>query len=470
MRTTIERELKLEPGTDFVLPELPGEPIEPRLFTSTYYDTPTRSLTRSGLTLRRRLENGRSLWQLKLPRDEARAEIEAPGGPAGPPDEIKNLLVAHLRHGKLRPVATLRTRRSGVRVTDGERRVAEVTVDSVDVLDGGRAAGHFDELEIELLAGEPAELTSLGRVLRRAGASASDGRPKVMRVLGPAAGAADEQDETTLGRLRSVLDAQVRELERYDPGVRLGDDAEDLHRFRVATRRTRAIVRATQPLVGAALAPLAAELKWLGGLLGPVRDLDVLLERLADDADDLGPDEAAAGALIAILAADREGLRRELIEGLDSPRYLELLAAFETAIASLPALDGAGTLVEVAAAELGRLRKAAKALPPVPTDHELHALRIRAKRARYAAELAATERPGRRLKRYVDALKDLQDVVGDHQDSVVAEERLRHIARAKTAVAAGRLIERERERRGVRRTEVPKALRRVLERGAEALA
>jgi len=97
-------------------------------------------------------------------------------------------------------------------------------------------------------------------------------------------------------------------------------------------------------------------------------------------------------------------------------------------------------------------------------------VRIRAKRARYAAELAASEQPGRRLKRYVDALKDLQDVVGDHQDSVVAEERLRHIARAKTAVAAGRLIERERERRAVRRTEVPKALRRVLERGAEALA
>src|SRR5438094_9499798 len=101
MRETLERELKLEPDGGFAMPDLPGRPLEPRLFTSTYYDTPPRSLARGGITLRRRVENGLSRWQLKLPREEGRDEIEAAGGPAGPPADLRGLLRAHLRHGKL---------------------------------------------------------------------------------------------------------------------------------------------------------------------------------------------------------------------------------------------------------------------------------------------------------------------------------------------------------------------------------
>ena len=85
MRETLERELKLQPDSDFAMPELAGESLEPRLFTSTYYDNSTRSLARCGITLRRRVEDGTSRWQLKLPRDEARAELEAVGGAEAPP-------------------------------------------------------------------------------------------------------------------------------------------------------------------------------------------------------------------------------------------------------------------------------------------------------------------------------------------------------------------------------------------------
>ena len=86
MESTVERELKLEPPDGFELPPLDGEDLESRVFTSTYYDTAPRSLLRAGITLRRRVENGLSRWQLKLPRDGyARAEIEAFGGPVGPP-------------------------------------------------------------------------------------------------------------------------------------------------------------------------------------------------------------------------------------------------------------------------------------------------------------------------------------------------------------------------------------------------
>src|SRR5436190_19619632 len=117
MDGTLARDIKLEPDDpSFALPDLPGEPLEPRLFTSTYHDTPPRSLAAAGITLRRRVENGLSRWQLKLPRHGARAELEGTAGPAGPPPELAALLVAHLRHGPLEPVATLRTRRRGIRV------------------------------------------------------------------------------------------------------------------------------------------------------------------------------------------------------------------------------------------------------------------------------------------------------------------------------------------------------------------
>lgn len=463
MRTILERELKLDPPDSFELPELPGEPLEVRVFTSTYYDTPPHSLTRSGITLRRRVENGLSLWQLKLPRaGTARAELEAGGGPTGPPADLALLLAAHLRHGALEPVATLRTRRAGVRVVDGSVPLADVTLDVVDVLEGARTTGHFTELEIELVQGGEEDLEHLGRTLRRAGARVSNGAPKLMRILPVPSRTADGRD-STLQRVATLLRAQLNELEAHDPGVRLGLDPEELHKFRVATRRTRAIVRATEPLLGETLAPLAQELRWLAGLLGPVRDLDVLLERVGLGLAALGDDRAAGEELLELLGRRRREFRDVLIDALESDRYLELLATFETSIALVPDLESSSGLRPIAAAELRKLEKKASKLPVEPSDHELHELRIHAKRVRYSAELA--EAP----KNVIDAFKELQDVIGEHQDAIVAEATLRKVSRAKVAIAAGRLIERERATRAARREAYPAALTAALARGRKAL-
>jgi CHAD domain-containing protein/adenylate cyclase class IV len=469
VQTILERELKLELDSSFELPELPGgQQLESRVFTSTYYDTPARSLARVGITLRRRLENGLSRWQLKLPRSgDARAEIEALGGPAGPPAELAALLFGHERHGKLEQVATLRTRRSGVRVADGERALADVTVDSVDVLDGGRSAGSFVELEVELVDGDEDDLQRLSRELRRAGAQKSDGRPKIMRLIELPPRPALGPESPALDQLRALLEQQLRELERYDPGVRLGDDPEDLHRYRVATRRSRALVRATRPLLGDRLEALAGELKWLAGLLGPVRDLDVLIDHLRVACERLERDMPAGGVLVDLLAAERDAHRTELLDAMASERFTTLLALFESELSNLPELASSPSLGEIAAAELRKLRRDAARLPKVPADDELHDLRKRAKRSRYAAELAALE-GGKPVERLVDSLKALQDVIGEHQDAVVAEARLRAIARAKTAIAAGRLIEGERERRDRARAAYPASVTTVLERGKKA--
>jgi CHAD domain-containing protein len=266
--------------------------------------------------------------------------------------------------------------------------------------------------------------------------------------------------------LSSVLGEQLQQLQRHEPGVRLGGDVEDLHKFRVATRRSRAIIRATKPLLGDSLGELSAELKWLTGALGPVRDLDVLLERLRGTAKTLGDDTREANAIIGSLEEEHERRYDALRAALDDDRYLALLDTFASNIASLPDLDAPDGLRPLAARPLRKLRKGARKLGDEPTDEELHKLRIRAKRARYAAELIPDG--GKRLERYLSALKDLQDVLGEHQDAVVAEEQVRRVAGPETGVAAGRLIELEHQRRLERRSEYPRALARALRRGRKA--
>jgi CHAD domain-containing protein len=473
VRTTLERELKLDVDGPFALPELPGSPLPERTFTSTYHDTPTRSLGRAGITLRRRVENGTSLWQLKLPHgsESARTELEEPGGPSGPPPDLARLLVAHIRHGRLEPVATMRTHRSGVRIEEDGRTVADVTVDEVSILYAEQDVSGFTELEVELVDdGDEPDLRRLGKLLLDAGAHKSSGAPKLMRVLELPPSTAPPADDAPLHEhLRYAFEEQLAALEAHDPGVRLGSDPEDLHQLRVATRRARALMRTTRPLLGDRLAALGGELKLFGALLGAVRDLDVLLDRLRAGVADLDVDRAAGEALLATLEGERGVHRGVLVEAMETQRYAALLDALRTAIDDLGPLDGETAPADIAKKALRKLRGDAEAMTDEPPDDELHELRIKAKRARYAAELVALG-GSKSARRAVKAFKELQDVLGEHQDAVIAEDHLRRFAGPETAVAAGRLIERERRRKEEMRARYPGVLRVALRRGRKAFA
>ena len=470
VRATLERELKLDVDESFVLPDLPGSALEERTFTSTYHDTPARSLARAGITLRRRVEKGESVWQLKLPREgngNVRTEVEEGGGPGEPPPGIAQLLVAHARHGRLEPVATLQTKRSGVTVRDGERPVAEVTIDEVTV-SAGASNGGFTEVEVELVdTGNEDDLSTIGDTLVRAGARSGANTAKVMRVIDLPEISAPDRKAPLHVHLGHVLRAQLAEIEARDPGVRLGGDADDLHRLRVATRRTRALIRATRPLLGDTLTELGDQLESLGRALGDVRDLDVLLQHLADEVASLDQDEEAGRRILAALEAERGARRETLLAALEEPSYLTFLAGFDTAVADLPPLGDEADSAALANRALRKLKRAADALPARPSDDELHALRINAKRARYAAELAALGR-GKTAARTVDALKRVQDLIGEHQDAVVAESQLRRLVKPETALATGRLIERERARKAEMRERYPDALRSALRAGRRA--
>jgi CHAD domain-containing protein len=215
--------------------------------------------------------------------------------------------------------------------------------------------------------------------------------------------------------------------------------------------------------------PLRAELRWLGSGLGPVRDLDVLLEHLRPEIEALGADEAAA-PILAALEEEHEQARATLLAELRSRRYLDLLGSLESAALSPVLRAEQEPLAAIAGREFARLKKTMKAITPKSKDAKLHRARIRGKRARYAAELAEAS-VGKPATRFVERAKHFQDVIGEHQDATVAEERIRALADRlppDAVLAGGRLIERERERRAAARAALPKAWRKLRKAGERA--
>jgi CHAD domain-containing protein len=404
------------------------------VFEVSFYDLPGRRLTLAGATLSRRLDNGRGIWRLEAPRpDGALLELEGLGGPMALPKQIGRALPAFLRGD--RPEQFLRLR---IHPAGGDRN------------------------DIEVLEGMP---SNGSLVIGPGGLGAT-----VLELVGESADAPDGP----IGRLRTVLARQYAEILRHDPGVRLDLDPEDVHRMRVAARRGSAVLRAARPLLDPDWSePLRAELKWLGGSLGARRDLDVLVARLREQVVRLEqPEQGAAETLVDALEQERVAAQFFAVEALASPRYFNLLDTLEAGARGPRVRRSEVSLSTLAAKEFRRLRKAAAAIGPESSDAELHRARILGKRARYAAEFAEPEL-GKAGRRFVARAKAFQDILGAHQDAIVAEARLRSLlgstAGPGAAFAAGRLVEQERERRREMREALPRAWQK-LERSAHGWA
>jgi CHAD domain-containing protein len=269
-------------------------------------------------------------------------------------------------------------------------------------------------------------------------------------------------------RLRGMLEAQRRSLLVHEPGARLGHDAENLHQHRVAARRARAFLRTTRRFVDPDWGRTLVEpLGRLGDATGPVRDLDVLLEHLADEVVTLPePDRRGGELLLARLDAERAQARRRLVGELDSDAHQLLLARlrFPPRLA-----DGVEEipLDDLARREFARLARRIRKLGARPDDATLHGLRIVLKRARYAAELAAPR--GKASRQFIARARALQTILGEHQDAAVAEQHLRSSAvvddRTEAAFVAGRLAERQVARRGRAVEQLPKAWSRLRKAG-----
>jgi CHAD domain-containing protein len=275
--------------------------------------------------------------------------------------------------------------------------------------------------------------------------------------------------------IATVVGKATEAIRANEEGSRQGGDIEHVHQMRVATRRIRAYLKAARPVLdGEIVTTLREDLSALAATLGAVRDLDVMIDRMHREAAALGePDTAALERLISSLDTERDSDRLALVAVLDRPDYQDMLVELDSAAADPPVVDPWADLTDLAAAEWRKLARAKHKLDVKygehPPDDDLHELRIYGKRARYAAELLPKRTA---VSRFLATLADLQEVLGDHQDACVLEERLRAMvagaADPDAALAAGRVIEGCRGRRRSARAEFPPAWARVESAGAKA--
>jgi CHAD domain-containing protein len=470
----IEREVKLAawggfalPALEDLLPDLTVEPLKLKKLDATYYDTSDLRLARAGVSLRHRVGDDPP-WTVKLPEGDGgpvmtRREIPFEGPAGTVPTEAVGLVRAYARGEILEAVARLKTERSRVALSLNGTLVAEIADDEVSVYHGRRLASRFREVEVEVEDAAPDDLLpAVVQRLRDAGAGEPDNTPKVVRALGPRAleplpgGVTTVGPDSTMGEVvRAAVGNALARMVVHDPGVRLGDDPEDVHQARVGTRRLRSDLRTFRPLLDPDwVAGVRTEAGWYAALLGEVRDAEVLMERLEVQANRL-PKEDATGVktIVRRLARERGAARVRLLEGMNSPRYVALLDQLtEAAVAPQFAAVGVGggpgegaadSLPALVRRPWRRLAKAVKALPAVPADEQLHAVRILAKHTRYAAEAAAGV-VGKRASTFAKQMAAVQTVLGDHQDACVMEAWLRAAgpkARStKEAILIGQLI------------------------------
>ncbi|HYW28041.1 MAG TPA: CYTH and CHAD domain-containing protein [Terriglobales bacterium] len=482
-----DRQVTLGASPTFHLPDFSGiadgvvaSPEHEARLETTYYDTVDLRLARWGVSL----SHHDRRWTLRIPMGGGgESELDFEGSTRRPPVEALDLVRVYLRGASLEPVARLSNWRRRVALRDGSgHELAEVVDDEVSVLSGRRVAARFREVEVDLEAGGDELLGSLLERLQQAGAVRTPRTPLYLRALGPTAQGEPDVAVPRLPRepaaadvVRAAIAAAVQLVLRYDPLVRLGGDPENVHQARVGTRRLRSHLRTFRPLLDRAWADgLRDELGWLAGELGPVRDREVLHERLLVLVGSLpAVDVRPAAALAATLAGHMEAARTELLQAMSTPRYFELIDRLVEA-AARPALlpeasePAARVLPALVVKPWRDLRRAAQALDERSPDADLHRVRILAKRVRYASE-AAGPAVGAEATRFGKLAAGLQDVLGQHQDSVTMQDWLRSVATARRrAFVAGELCAIEARRAADSRANWPAAWHQLDRRRARA--
>jgi CHAD domain-containing protein len=436
VRMVKELEDKFDVDPDWVLPQVTGLvpdggrlDHEVRRLENTYFDTPGAGLRLFGVTLRRRVGGSETGWQLKVPNGTARTELQSGSRTKTLPPALAKAVTGLQAGETLKQVATMVTTRTAHRVFDAnDELVLEIADDQVESgpNDGESTLRSWREVEVELgPAGKKKDLKRAGKLLRAAGATASATRTKLDRALGPTL--PDEPapviESGTVGELvGAYLATQCDVLASNDVGLRAGVPA--IHKTRVAVRRLRSTLRSFGDLVDAAPAEeLNNQLVWYADLLGQVRDREVLSRRLTELIADLPVDQVRGpveAEITKALATEQDDATRRLNEAMRTRRYqhlVRLLRGWKTA----PPLSDAADAEDKTAAKYVKeaKRKADKRLRKAGDDVDrLHSARKAAKRLRYAAELV--EPADNRMRGIARDAKELQTLLGEHQDSIVA--------------------------------------------------
>jgi CHAD domain-containing protein/transposase-like protein len=231
---------------------------------------------------------------------------------------------------------------------------------------------------------------------------------------------------------RKIMRFNFAEMLSHEAGTRLGQDSEELHDMRVATRRLRAAFAVfEQAFDPKATKPHLKGLRAAGRALGHARDMDVILEKAVHYLDELPPeDRPGMQPLIQFWQDERAQAREDMLTHLNSQKFSNFLHKFNIFVNT----PGLGALPiqqeppapyrvrEVAPALIYTRLEAVRAYETIlanATIAQLHTLRIECKRFRYTVEFFH-EVLGEQTKAIIDELKNLQDHLGDLHDADVA--------------------------------------------------
>jgi len=385
------------------------------------------------------------------PRRPALAE-DLPDGP------VKEKISALISPRALLPLVTTSTTVSVNRLTNPDgKTVARLIVEANTVTHNGVTARLPARLTIAELRGYPAQARRAARLV----ADVNQVTPATRSLLEEALSALRRHPADYTNSVDAEITAQMPApvavatlllrlldtLEQNVDGVTRDIDTEFLHDLRVASRRTRSAIKLIGDVLPGNLAEqYAPEFKWLGDLTTPTRDLDVHLlgfpalaeHLLAADPEDLEP-------FRAFLARRRAREFRALATAMRSQRFRTLTDHWRKALVEVR--DAATprkrrpthqlTATELAVARTSRVfRKVAaqgSAITQASPPESLHDLRKRCKELRYMLEFFAPLYDQSAYKKVVGDLKQLQDCLGEFQDSQVQREEIRTLADAMLA-------------------------------------
>lgn len=486
-----------------------------------YYDTPDWRLFRAGYVLRVRQTKGepaeatlKSFGEredgLRRRREVSErlshkattsgATIARAPGPVG--QRVKTLVGTRAAR-TLRRLFDAQTQRRRIDVYRGDAHLAEIALDDVAIVSErpGQPA-RFRRVEVEVssdgASGHAADaVEALVAEMRSAhnlrpatdskfelGLRAQGLRPEFALDLGQPEDTDHLDDDPTIGELAcAALREHFAQFLLQEPGVRLGEDAEAVHRARVATRRLRAAMSLFRDYLSPDAQRLRSELRWIARLLGGVRDLDVQLARLANWREEDPTLASDALASLEALLARREQARARLLRGLNSARYARLVAEFTCFLRGGACPDDSARCEKPARKEMpglirrryDKVRALGDAIAADASPSEYHELRIQCKRLRYALEFAKSLYP-KAVRNYLPRLVALQDLLGLHQDAYVAIEELRRLGvtaqrelPAQTIFALGEISQRYAQYAEALRAEFPKVYRRIKGKAWEKL-
>lgn len=435
----IELKLAIAPGAGDALADsgmLPGAPLR-RMQRAVYFDTPDHLLAAHGVSLRIRETDGKRIQTTK----------HAPARAAGLFDRGEWEKLVETDHPVLDDVTPVRAilgdrTEDLIRVFDVEidRRIWTLHRDGAEIevaLDGGdvRIADRqtpVHECELELKSGPAEALFVLARQIAdvipvRIGVLSKSARGYMLLAPMPDSHKADPialtKDATAADAFQQIAASCLRQFRLNEDLLLTTRGAEALHQARVALRRLRSAFSIFRPMLGDEGRPIANELRWLAGELGPARDLDVILHR------------ASGGPLEDRLRREREDAHDRAAKALGSDRAARLMIDLSEWLAVGPwlrdetrAKDRDEPAEDFAATALARFRRKVRKDGANITkidDETRHEVRKDAKKLRYAVDFfdpLFAKRKSR--KKFVGALKDLQEQLGTLNDMATAPQLL----------------------------------------------